>query len=88
MDDIRLEPGEIRVLAMFYERGNDWLSMPSLSDYGRACVDMLVLSGLLERRGDAGSWLDEWRLTPEGLNIINLEAFRQASPDGRIRPVC
>jgi hypothetical protein len=88
MEDFKLEPGEIRMLGMFYGQGNDWLSMPDLSDYGRECVDILVLSGLLERNGEPGAWLDEWRLTPGGLNAINLAAFSEANADGRSRPVC
>jgi hypothetical protein len=88
MEDFKLEPEELRALGMFYGQGTDWLSLPDMTEHGRECIDILVLSGLLERKGEPGAWLDEWRLTPGGLNAINLAAFNEASTGERIRPVC
>lgn len=80
MEDLILEAGEIRMLGMFREHGTEWVIMPDISEYGRECVDMLVLSGLVERRvlEPSREWLDQWRLTEAGAAIINLSEMRAA----------
>jgi len=88
MDEFKFEPEELRALGMFYGQGTDWLPLPDMTEHARECIDILVLSGLLERKGSAGAWLDEWRLTPAGLNVINLAGYGEVSIDTRSRPVC
>ena len=76
MIDFKLNPDEIRMLDMFREYGTAWVEMADMSEHGRDCVDMLVLSGLVERGRsrcvpvEARYWLNEWRLTPEGAEIL------------------
>mgnify|MGYP003675636476 FL=1 len=88
INDFKLESEELRALSMFYGQGSEWLPLPDMTEHGRECIDMLVLSGLLERKGKPGAWLDEWRLTPAGFNVINLAGFGEVSSDTRDRPVC
>ena len=68
------------MLGMFREHGTEWVIMPDISEYGRECVDMLVLSGLVERRvlEPSREGLDQWRLTEAGAAVINLSEMRQA----------
>jgi hypothetical protein len=88
MEDLILEASELRMLSAFQGIDGEWLAMPAASSYARECIDMLVLSGLLERRGSAGNWFPEWRLTPDGMNFINLLAYNESSGGHRQRPVC
>lgn len=88
MNDFKFEPEELRALGMFYGQGTDWLPLPDMTEHGRECIDILVLSGLLERKGSAGAWLDEWRLTPAGFNVINLAGYGEVTSETRGRPVC
>ncbi len=88
MDDLILEAAELRMLTAFQGTGGEWLAMPDASAFARECIDMLVLNGLLERRGSAGNWGEEWRLTPDGMNFINLLAYNESADNARSRPVC
>lgn len=64
--DFGLEPCEARMLMMLMEYGQRWVTLPSMTIFGRRCLDALVLSGLAERRKDKnGEWRDEWRTTEE-----------------------
>jgi len=62
---VDLTPEELRFLLMMRELATNWVEL-DLTERGRACIDMLVLEGLAERRSEQGAWVNQWRLTPYG----------------------
>ena len=77
MDDLKLTTTEARMLDMFRAvEGADWLPLRALTEHARMSIDMLVLSGLVERKKITHAvrygtvWLNEWRLTPPGRALI------------------
>ena len=78
MTDLNLTPDEARMLATFYaKRDQGWIPLRNLTPEARLDVDMLVLSGLIERnRSDAaGQWLNEWRLTEDAAALLSEETL-------------
>jgi len=66
-DDLRLTPTELALLLYFWcNRREGWLPLHGGDDDLTDKVDMLVLSGLVERQGGPGAWEDRWRLTEDG----------------------
>ena len=81
--DLRLTDAEIsvlRVIASHHREVRDpdaWFGAPEPSALFRQAIDMLILSGLVERQRSQPSnprdgWEDAWRLTAEGLEITGL----------------
>jgi len=66
-DDLRLTPTELALLLYFWgNRREGWLPLHGGDDDLTDKVDMLVLSGLVERQGSPGAWEDRWRVTEAG----------------------
>ena len=70
----------LRRLAMLSPHGTWWIIVEEPSQEFRQAIDILVLSGLAERRPDPRSdgfgpmgWLNEWRLTDAGIETANYE---------------
>jgi len=56
----------------------EWISIPNMTDETRQAIDMLVLSGLLERKPHPRSdgfgphyWFNEWKLTISGVEAAD-----------------
>tara|TARA_Y100000310_G_scaffold306481_1_gene347657 strand:+ start:277 stop:558 length:282 start_codon:yes stop_codon:yes gene_type:complete len=76
MTDLNLTPDEIRMLTMFHaKRDQGWIPLRNLTPEARLDVDMLVLSGLIERNrcDTADQWLNEWRLTEDATALLSEE---------------
>ena len=70
----------LRRMAMLSSRRPYWIIVEEPSQEFRQAIDILVLSGLAERRPDPRSdgfgpmgWLNEWRLTDAGIEAANYE---------------
>jgi len=44
---------------------NDWVHIHHIEQVDRLCIDALVLEGLVERKKEGDSWVDEWRTMVE-----------------------
>ena len=76
----RLTALEIYLLEDIITEHNGVYQCTSPSDDHRETIDMLVLSGVLERdKGHAGGWVDTWRVTPSAWSwvepVIDLVSF-------------
>lgn len=81
MTDLYLNPAELSTLKNFAALdapADHWIRIPNPGQEFRQAVDILVLSGLVERRADFRAdpfgpqgWLDQWRLTPAGVDAVN-----------------
>jgi len=65
-------------MAMLSSRRPYWIIVEQPSQEFRQAIDMLILSGLAERRADPrfdgfgpSGWLNEWRLTEAGIEAAN-----------------
>lgn len=80
MTDPKLNEAEIACLKAMHAMGTPadrWITVAPATNEFRLAVDILVLSGLAERRedprndpapfGDTRGWLDQWRLTAAGI---------------------
>ncbi len=88
MTDLRLNDAERRSLKALYnltagmdlDRPDHWIEVNRPSAEFRQAIDILVLSGLAERREDPCAdpfgprgWLDQWRLTEAGIETADLQ---------------
>lgn len=84
MTDLRLNSAELSTLknlAKLKAPVDHWIEVSRPSTEFRQAIDILVLSGLVERRedpytipapfGDSSGWLDQWRLTPAGIEVAD-----------------
>ena len=59
---------------------DDWIEVVKPSAEFRQAIDILVLSGLAERREDPRAdpfgprgWVNQWRLTPAGIEVADYQ---------------
>lgn len=83
MTDLRLNSAErttLKNLAAMDAPADHWITVARPTTEFRQAIDILVLSGLAERREDPCAdpfgprgWIDQWRLTPAGIAAANYQ---------------